>query len=208
MIPFLYNRVSTVQAAVDMKSKDADAQFIAGGTNLYDLMKRYVMNPQRLIDITNLPLKKIERTSGGIRLGALALNSTVAENEIVKKEFPLLAQALNAGASAQLRNMATVGGNLMQRTRCPYFYDTALSCNKREPGSGCSALEGYNRMHAIFGWSEKCIAVYPSDMSIALSALDATVVVTGKKGDRSIPINDFHRLPGDTPQLDNNLTKR
>lgn len=207
MIPFLYNRVSTVQAAVDMISKDADARFIAGGTNLYDLMKRNVMNPQRLVDITNLPLKKIESTNSGIRLGALALNSAVAEHETVKKEFPLLTQALNAGASPQLRNMATVGGNLMQRTRCPYFYDTALPCNKREPGSGCSALEGYNRMHAIFGWSDKCIAVYPSDMSVALAALDATVLVTGKKGDRSIPIIDFHRLPGDTPHIDNNLNR-
>ncbi len=207
MIPFLYNRVSTVQAAVDMISKDADARFIAGGTNLYDLMKRNVMNPQRLVDITNLPLKKIESTNSGIRLGALALNSAVAEHETVKKEFPLLTQALNAGASPQLRNMATVAGNLMQRTRCPYFYDTALPCNKREPGSGCSALEGYNRMHAIFGWSDKCIAVYPSDMSVALAALDATVLVTGKKGDRSIPIIDFHRLPGDTPHIDNNLNR-
>jgi xanthine dehydrogenase YagS FAD-binding subunit len=140
-----------------------------------------------------------------VHIGALTLNGAVAENEIIKKDLPLLSQAFRAGASAQIRNMATVGGNMMQRTRCPYFYDTALPCNKREPGTGCSALQGYNRMHAILGASDSCIAVHPSDMCVALAALDATVVVAGAKGVRKIPFLDFHRLPGNTPQLDNNL---
>jgi xanthine dehydrogenase YagS FAD-binding subunit len=188
-------------------AKDPTAAFIAGGTNLVDLMKRGVTAPQKLIDITRLPLAKIEKQKGAIRIGALALNSDVAENEMIAAQFPLLAQALKAGASAQLRNMATVGGNLMQRTRCPYFYETTMPCNKRQPGSGCSALKGYNRMHAIFGASENCIAVNPSDMSIALAALDATVIVAGAKAERKIPILEFHRLPGDTPQKDNNLQK-
>jgi xanthine dehydrogenase YagS FAD-binding subunit len=142
-----------------------------------------------------------------ISIGALALNSEVAENKVITKNLPLLSQALQAGASPQLRNMATVGGNTMQRTRCPYFYDTALPCNKRQPGSGCSALKGYNRMHAIFGASDKCIAVNPSDMCIALAALDATVLVTGAKGVRRIPFADFHRLPGNNPEKDNNLQR-
>jgi xanthine dehydrogenase YagS FAD-binding subunit len=170
-------------------------------------MKRGVTTPQKLVDINNLPLKNIEATKGGIRIGSLALNGAVAENKLVIEKQPLLSLALNAGASAQLRNMATVGGNMLQRTRCPYFYDTALPCNKREPGTGCGALEGYNRMHAIFGFSDKCIAVNPSDMSVALVALDATVLVTGPKGSRNIPFINFHRLPGDTPQQDSNLEK-
>ena len=169
------------------------------------MMKRGVMNPQKLIDITSLPMKNIEQRGNTISIGALVLNSTVAENDLVVKQVPLLAQALKTGASAQIRNMATVGGNIMQRTRCPYFYDTALPCNKREPGTGCSALQGYNRMHAILGASEACIAVHPSDMCVALAALDATVVVQGAKGERRIPFAEFHRLPGTTPQLDNNL---
>jgi xanthine dehydrogenase YagS FAD-binding subunit len=207
MINFDYSKAATVQSAVTALSKDASAQFIAGGTNLVDLMKRGVMKPQKVVDITGLPLKGIELKGTTIQIGALALNSDVAENDIIKKHLPLLSQALKAGASAQIRNMATVGGNMLQRTRCGYFYDTALPCNKREPGSGCSALQGYNRMHAIFGTSDKCIAVHPSDMCIALAALDATVVVTGSKGSRRIPFSDFHRLPGNTPQLDNNLQR-
>ncbi|QHL88674.1 xanthine dehydrogenase family protein subunit M [Nibribacter ruber] len=207
MIPFLYVKPSKAQAAIDTVAKDQTAMFIAGGTNLIDLMKRSVMNPEKLVDINKLPLRKIEKEDGATHIGALALNSTVAEDKLILERHPLLAQALNAGASAQLRNMATVGGNLMQRVRCPYFYDTAMPCNKREPGTGCSALEGYNRMHAIFGHSDKCIAVNPSDMNVALVALDATVLVSGPKGDRKISFADFHRLPGDTPHIDTNLQK-
>ncbi|HEX8333153.1 MAG TPA: xanthine dehydrogenase family protein subunit M, partial [Segetibacter sp.] len=207
MIQFQYIRAKSPKGAVDALAKDANAQIIAGGTNLVDLMKKGVMSPQKLVDINNLPLKQIAVANKAIRIGALALNGDVAENKLVLQKQPLLAMALNAGASAQLRNMATVGGNMMQRTRCFYFYEPSLPCNKREPGSGCGALEGFNRMHAIFGWSDKCIAVHPSDMSVALTALDASVLVTGPKGERSIPFVDFHRLPGDTPQKDNNLAK-
>ena len=207
MINFEYTRASSVKAALDMLAKKPTGSFIAGGTNLVDLMKRGVTAPDRLIDINNLPLKQIEETAGGLMIGALALNSDVSENEIVKKNYPLLALALKAGASPQLRNMATIGGNILQRTRCPYFYDTTMPCNKRQPSSGCGALEGYNRMHAIFGASNKCIAVHPSDMCIALAALDAIVIVNGSKGERKIKFTDFHRLPGDIPEKDNNLLK-
>ena len=207
MINFDYVKPSTQKAAIDALNRDATSQFIAGGTNLVDLMKRGVMSPEKLIDITSLPLKNIEQQKGFIRIGALALNSDVAENELIIKKIPLLSQALNAGASPQLRNMATVGGNMMQRTRCSYFYDLTMPCNKRQPGSGCGALKGYNRMHAIFGTSDKCIAVHPSDMCVALTALDATVVISSSKGDRKIPFADFHRLPGTTPEKDNNLQR-
>lgn len=205
MNQFQYVRATKPQAAIDIVAKDANARFIAGGTNLVDLMKRGVMTPQKLVDINRLDFRKIERQNNGLRIGALALNSTVADDKQVRELHPLLAQALNAGASPQLRNMATVGGNMLQRTRCTYFYDTAMPCNKRQPGSGCGALEGVNRMHAIFGFSDKCIAVHPSDMSVALVALDATVQVSGPKGSRSIPFAEFHRLPGDTPEKDTNL---
>jgi xanthine dehydrogenase YagS FAD-binding subunit len=201
MNPFQYVRPAEQQAALAALAKQPTAKFIAGGTNLLDLMKHNVMQPERLVDINRLPLKDIKQVGSKIHIGALALNSTVAENTMVAKRWVLLSQALHAGASAQLRNMATVGGNLMQRTRCPYFYDTATPCNKREPGTGCSALKGFNRMHAIFGASEHCIAVNPSDMSVALAALDAEIHVTGSK-ERIIPIGDFHRLPGDRPDQD------
>lgn len=207
MINFDYVRPSTQKAAIDALNKDANSQIIAGGTNLVDLMKRGVTAPQKLIDINNLPLRTIEQDKGFILIGALALNSEVAENELITKKLPLLSLALKAGASPQIRNMATVGGNMMQRTRCPYFYDTVMPCNKRQPGSGCGALKGYNRMHAIFGASETCIAVHPSDMCVALVALDATVVVSSAKGSRRIPFNEFHRLPGSTPQKDNTLQR-
>jgi xanthine dehydrogenase YagS FAD-binding subunit len=207
MIQFSYSRPVTTKAAIDALAKDPTAKFIAGGTNLVDLMKKGVETPQKLIDINNLPLKEIKKQPGSLYIGALALNGDVADNKLVKQTHPLLSMALNAGASAQLRNMATVGGNMMQRTRCFYFYEPSLPCNKREPGSGCGAMEGFNRMHAIFGFSDKCIAVHPSDMAIALAALDATVLVSGPKGNRKIPFLDFHRLPGDTPQIDNNLQK-
>jgi xanthine dehydrogenase YagS FAD-binding subunit len=205
MIAFDYTKPGTVAAAVATVSREKGARFIAGGTNLVDLMKRGVTAPEKLVDITGLPLKIIEQRGSVVQIGALVLNSAVAESETIKEKLPLLAQALSAGASAQIRNMATVGGNMMQRTRCPYFYDTALPCNKREPGSGCGALKGYNRMHAILGASEQCIAVHPSDMCVALAALDATVVVSGPKGQRTIPFLEFHRLPGNAPEKDNTL---
>ncbi|MEJ7558849.1 MAG: xanthine dehydrogenase family protein subunit M [Pedobacter sp.] len=207
MKQFQYVRPSAQQAAIIAIAKDPTAKFIAGGTNLLDLMKRNVEQPNRLVDITKLPLNEIKKDGNLLRLGSLALNSDVADHELVSKEYSLLSQALNAGASAQLRNMATVGGNLMQRTRCPYFYDTAMPCNKREPGTGCGALKGFNRMHAIFGANEKCIAVNPSDMNVALVSLDAMVHVVGPKGARVIPIKDFHRLPGEHPEKDTVLDK-
>lgn len=207
MINFDYVRSSTAKSAIDALNKDASSQFIAGGTNLVDLMKRGVAVPQKLIDITNLPLKYIEQANGFIRIGALALNSSVAEHDLIVKKLPLLSQALKAGASPQLRNMATVGGNMLQRTRCTYFYDTAMPCNKRQPGSGCGALKGYNRMHAIFGASDNCIAVHSSDMCVALAALEAIVVINNNQGERRIPFKDFHRLPGATPANDTNLQR-
>lgn len=203
MIPFEYVRPTATKAALDAARNGA--MFIAGGTNLVDLMKRGVSAPQKLVDINQLPFKKIEETATGLHIGALALNGEVAEHPLVKNKYPLLAAALNAGASAQLRNMATVGGNMMQRTRCTYFYDTSMPCNKRAPGSGCGAMQGYNRMHAIFGTSEKCIAVHPSDMCVALTALNATVSVSSIKGTRTIAFGDFHRLPGNNPEKDNVL---
>lgn len=207
MINFEYSRVSSVKAAIDTLVKNPNAGFIAGGTNLVDLMKKGVMSPTRLIDINNLPLKQVEETAKGLSIGALAINSEVADNTLVQEKYPLLAMTFKAGASAQLRNMATVGGNMMQRTRCGYFYDVAMPCNKRQPGSGCGAIGGYNRMHAIFGTSSQCIAVHPSDMCVALAALDATVQVAGPKGERKILFTDFHRLPGTAPEKDNTLLK-
>ncbi len=205
MNQFQYVRATQPQAAIEAVAQTTDAKFIAGGTNLLDLMKRGVMTPQKLVDINRLPLNKIERMDNGLRIGALALNSAVADDKLVRERQPLLALALNAGASGQLRNMATVGGNMLQRTRCAYFYDVTMPCNKRAPGTGCGALEGINRMHAIFGFSDKCIAVHPSDMSVALVALDATVLVRGPRGDRRLPFAELHRLPGDAPEKDTNL---
>jgi len=203
---FSYARAVDVADAISEVSRDAAAKFIAGGTNLIDLMKENVARPKRLIDITRLPLNRIQETpDGGLRLGALVTNAETAYHPQVEKRYPLLSRAILSGASPQLRNMATNGGNLLQRTRCYYFYDTATPCNKREPGAGCSAIEGFNRIHAVLGASDHCIAVHPSDMCVALNALEAVVRVTGKKGERSIPIADFHRLPGDTPDIDTNL---
>jgi len=193
--------------AIRAVGREGNAHFLAGGTNLIDLMKMGVVTPEKLVDINHLPLKRIEKTATGLRIGALCSNSEVADHPLVLREYPLLSLALNAGASPQLRNMATVGGNMMQRTRCPYFFDTAMPCNKRVPGSGCGALEGYNRMHAIFGASDKCIAVNPSDMNVALTALEATVHLQGPRGERRLPFAEFHRLPGDTPEKDNMLEK-
>jgi xanthine dehydrogenase YagS FAD-binding subunit len=206
MINFQYSRASNVADAVRQIAADPHARFIAGGTNLIDLMKYDVERPLRLIDITRLPLKTVEETAaGGLRIGALVPNSDLAYHPLIEQRYPLLSSAILAGASQQLRNMASTGGNLLQRTRCFYFYDTATPCNKREPGSGCSAIEGINRINAILGTSEACIATHPSDMCVALAALEATVHVAGPSGERAMAFADFHRLPGDTPQLDNNL---
>ncbi len=205
MINFQYLRTTSAKSAISLLVKDKNAKFLAGGTNLIDLMKRGVTAPEKLIDINHVPLKQIEQIGNKIHIGALATNTAVADHALIKEKLPLLSWALQAGASAQLRNVATVGGNMMQRTRCGYFYDTEMPCNKRQPGTGCSAMEGFNRMHAIFGTSEKCIAVHPSDMCVALTALDAEVVLANSKGERKIAFKDFHRLAGDTPQLDNNL---
>jgi xanthine dehydrogenase YagS FAD-binding subunit len=206
MINFQYARASDVSDAVRQIAADPTAKFIAGGTNLLDLMKEDVERPTRLIDISRLPLKTVEETEdGGLRIGALVPNSDLAWHPKIEQRYPLLSSAILAGASAQLRNMASTGGNLLQRTRCYYFYDTATPCNKREPGSGCSAIDGVNRMHAILGTSEDCIAVHPSDMCVALAALEAKVHVAGPSGERVIAFADFHRLPGDTPQRDSSL---
>ncbi|MDO9405361.1 MAG: xanthine dehydrogenase family protein subunit M [Polaromonas sp.] len=183
-------------------------KFIAGGTNLIDLMKENVMRPARLVDINGLPLDTIEATeNGGLRLGALARNADTAYHPLVRLRYPLLAAAILAGASPQIRNMASNGGNLLQRTRCYYFYDTGVPCNKREPGSGCPAIGGLARQHAILGASEHCIATHPSDMCVALAALDATVVVQSPRGVRQIPFAEFHRLPGDRPDMDTTLAQ-
>jgi xanthine dehydrogenase YagS FAD-binding subunit len=203
---FDYVRATSIADAVHQIRADASAKFIAGGTNLIDLMKENVARPSRLIDITGLPLDKVEETEdGGLRIGALVPNSDLAYHPQIEARYPLLASAILAGASQQLRNMASTGGNLLQRTRCLYFYDPATPCNKREPGSGCSAIDGINRSHAILGTSEHCIATHPSDMCVALAALEARVLATGKDGERSIAFADFHRLPGDTPEVDSNL---
>lgn len=203
---FGYARATDIADAVRQVTADPEAKFIAGGTNIIDLIKEHVTLPSRLIDITRLPLNRIEETAeGGLRIGALVPNSDLAWNPQIESRYPVLASAILAGASPQLRNMATTGGNLLQRTRCLYFYDTSTPCNKREPGSGCSAIGGINRMHAILGTSEHCIATQPSDMCVALAALDARVLATGRGGERTIAFADFHRLPGDTPQIDSNL---
>jgi xanthine dehydrogenase YagS FAD-binding subunit len=206
MINFDYARANDVTDAVRQIAGDPNAKFVAGGTNLIDLMKMDVERPTKVVDITRLPLKRVENTpAGGLRIGALVRNTDLAYHPLVEQRYPVLASAIMAGASQQLRNMATTGGNLMQRTRCPYFYDTATACNKREPASGCSAIDGYNRGHAILGGSDACIATHPSDMCVALAMLEAKVHVSGASGDRVIAFADFHRLPGDTPQRDTNL---
>src|ERR1700694_5072830 len=187
MINFQYVRANDVADAVRQIAADPAAKFIAGGTNLIDLMKEDVERPSRLIDISRLPLNKVEDTAdGGVRIGALVPNSDLAYHPLIEQRYPMLGSAILAGASQQLRNVASTGGNLLQRTRCCYFYDTTTPCNKREPGSGCSAIEGFNRGHAILGTSEHCIATHPSDMCVALAALDARVLATGKSGERSI----------------------
>jgi xanthine dehydrogenase YagS FAD-binding subunit len=206
---FSYERASSIDAAVLSLAGNPRAQIIAGGSNLIDLIKYNVEKPEQLIDITRIEgLSDISETAdGGLRVGAMVTNAALAIDPRVINRFPLLASALLAGATPQLRNAATTGGNLNQRTRCYYFYDTATPCNKREPGTGCPAIAGLNRIHAILGTSEHCIATHPSDMCVALAALGAVVHVTGPNGDRAIPISAYHRLPGETPQFDSTLEK-
>lgn len=208
MNPFTYSRAADAAQAVAELASKPHARLLGGGTNLIDLMKMGVEMPEQLIDINRLPLAAVEELPGGkgVRIGGLARNSDVAEHDLIKTRYPVLAEALLAGASPQLRNRATTGGNILQRTRCPYFCDPDFpACNKRVPGSGCGALEGYNRMHAILGQSAQCIATHPSDMCVALAALDAVVRVQGPNGEREIVFRDFHRLPGETPEHETNL---
>jgi xanthine dehydrogenase YagS FAD-binding subunit len=203
---FSYARAADVAQALDLRGAGPSAQFIAGGTNLVDLIHEHVARPTRVIDITRLPLREIEATpAGGLRIGALVTNSALAYDERIVSRYPVVAAATLSGASPQIRNVATVGGNLLQRTRCLYFYDTTTACNKRAPGSGCAALDGVNRMHAILGASEHCIATHPSDLCVALAALEAEVCVEGPDGERTIAFEAFHRLPGDTPHRDTTL---
>lgn len=206
MKAFEYQRAGTLaEATTATAAPDRSTRLIAGGTNLVDLMKLEVETPERLVDINRLPLAQIIADGAGLRIGALVRNSDLAADSRIRNDYAVLSRALLSGASGQLRNKATTGGNLCQRTRCYYFTDRAMPCNKRAPGSGCQALSGLNRIHAILGASESCIATYPGDMAVALSALDATVEIQGSRGTRAVPVRDFHRLPGDTPQHDNVL---
>jgi xanthine dehydrogenase YagS FAD-binding subunit len=207
---FAYSRAETVEGAVGLIARNANAKFLGGGTNLVDLMRENIEQPDALIDITGLSPGSLsggitELPDGGISIAAAVRNSAVANHRLVRERYPVLSQAILSGASGQIRNMATTGGNLMQRTRCYYFYDEASRCNKRIPGSGCDAAGGFNRIHAILGASEHCIATHPSDMCVALAALDAIVHVEGPGGKRTVPMNDFHRLPGTTPHVETNL---
>ncbi|CDM60880.1 MULTISPECIES: FAD binding domain-containing protein [Rhizobium] len=209
MKAFTYERASSVEAAAKAVASNPEAKFIAGGTNLLDLMKLEIEAPTHLIDVNGLSLDKIEITpEGGLRIGALVRNTDLAAHEVVRRDYGLLSRALVAGASGQLRNKATTAGNLLQRTRCPYFYDTNQPCNKRQPGSGCSAIGGFSRQHAVVGGSDACIATHPSDMAIAMRVLDATVETVKADGsEHSIPIADFYRLPGDTPHIETVLER-
>jgi xanthine dehydrogenase YagS FAD-binding subunit len=206
MRPFTYERAQDAASAAKTVAETPGARFLAGGTNLLDLMKLDIEHPAHLVDIGRLPLAEIEVADGGLRIGALASNAAVAAHAEVRTRYPVLAQAIVAGASGQLRNKATVGGNLMQRTRCAYFYDTTKPCNKREPGAGCAAIGGLNRAAAILGQSSACIATHPSDMAVALSVLEADVETVNAKGEvRTLGVDDLHRLPGDAPHLESNL---
>jgi xanthine dehydrogenase YagS FAD-binding subunit len=206
MRPFTYQRVADVDAATAAGAAQG-VRFIAGGTNLLDLMKLEIETPSRLVDISRLPLKRIEMTpDGGLRIGALVTNSDLAADPVVRSQYPVLSQAILAGASGQLRNRASVGGNLLQRTRCFYFYDRTAPCNKRSPGSGCAATNGFNRIHAVLGGSDDCIAAHPSDMAVAMAALGARVETKTADGlERSLSLDELYRLPGHTPHLDTNL---
>jgi xanthine dehydrogenase YagS FAD-binding subunit len=203
---FSYTRAGTPQDALSLITTLPNAKFLGGGTNLVDLMRENIEQPDALVDVTRLPSAGITETAaGGVAIGAEVKNTAVANHPLIRQRYPLLSQAILFGASGQIRNMATVAGNIMQRTRCYYFYDEAAKCNKRSPGSGCDAIGGFNRIHAILGASEHCIATHPSDMCVALAALDATVRVHGPEGERTIALNEFHRLPGDTPQIETAL---
>lgn len=205
MEPFRFVKAQDNLTAIHAAGTN-QAKFIAGGTNMLDLMKLNIETPKQVVDINKLSLYKVEELqNGGVRIGALVKNSDLSYNPYIIKNFPLLSEALLSGASPQLRNMATTGGNLMQRTRCPYFYNTDFACNKRVPGSGCAAIPGYNRMNAVLGTSDKCIATHPSDMCVAMAALGAIIHVQGLKGLRTIPFADFHLLPGHTPHIEHNL---
>lgn len=204
MRPFLFSKSSAINQA--LAKKNGTTQYIAGGTNLVDLMKKHIAEPESLVDITSALPAKIEATAKGIQIGAMMRNTPLANDATILAKFPLVSKAVLAGASPQIRNMASTGGNLLQRTRCPYFYDVTTPCNKRKPGSGCSAIQGENRMNAIVGYSESCVAVHPSDLCVALAALDATVKTQDKSGKTQlIAFKDFHRLPGTAPERDNNL---
>jgi xanthine dehydrogenase YagS FAD-binding subunit len=206
MKPFTYSRSTSVQAAIAAAERTSHVKFLGGGTNLIDLMREQIEQPDALVDITGLPFSQMtDRDDGGLSIGAGARNTAVASHPSVRARYPMLSEAILCGASAQIRNMATVGGNLMQRTRCLYFYDRTSRCNRRQTVSGCDAIDGFTRMHAILGTSDACIATHPSDMCVALAALDATVRVASGAGERSIPFTDFHRLPGDTPHLETEL---
>ena len=206
MKPYRYERAQDISGAVTALAGQPNAKFLAGGTNLVDLMKLEVMTPDVLVDVRQLTSGDVEELpDGSVRIGAAVPNSDLAADWTIRARYPVLAQALLAGASGQLRNLATTGGNLLQRTRCVYFYDTTTPCNKREPGTGCPAIEGRNKNHAILGASEHCVATHPSDMAVAMAALDAFVVVQGPDGERRIPIEELHRLPGDEPQRDTSL---
>jgi xanthine dehydrogenase YagS FAD-binding subunit len=205
MEPFKFIRAQDDQSAI-RAALNSGSKFIAGGTNMLDLMKLNIEAPKQVVDINKLSLYKIEELpNGSVRIGALVKNSDLAYHPVIVKKYPVLSEALLSGASPQLRNMASVGGNLMQRTRCPYFYNTDFACNKRVPGSGCAAIDGYNRNNAILGTSDKCIATHPSDMCVAMAALGAVIYVHGSKGVRTIPFSEFHLLPGQTPHLEHNL---
>lgn len=202
---FIYDRAETAESAINLFGQNANAKFLGGGTNLVDLMRENIEQPNALIDVTRLSNEIEELENGAVRIGAATKNTAVAGNELIREKYPFLSQAILFGASGQIRNMATVGGNLLQRTRCYYFYDDAAKCNKREPGSGCDAIGGFNRIHAIVGTSDTCIATHPSDMCVALAALDAKVLVEGANGKREIAFNDFHKLPENTPYIETDL---
>lgn len=205
---FRYLRAEHGDAAIALASGHDNAKFLAGGTNLIDLMRENIEQPSTIIDISGLLLDQVtEKPDGGLAIGATVRNTALANHPLVRERYPLLTQAIVCGASGQIRNMATTGGNLMQRTRCHYFYDKAAHCNKRHPGTGCDALAGFNRMHAVLGASEHCIATHPSDMCVALAALDAVVQVQGTGGQRAIGFDDFHLLPGSTPQIETSLQR-
>ena len=205
MQAFQYKKVRDIEGALGVSSAP-HTKFVAGGTTLIDLMKLNVERPTTLIDINSLSLDKVEKMpAGGLRIGAMVRNSDLAHDAAVQQQYPVLSQALLSGASPQLRNMATTGGNLLQRTRCYYFRDTAYACNKRDPGSGCAAIDGFNRIHAVLGTSEHCIATHPSDMAVAMMALEATVHIRGAKGERAVPLSDFYLVPGSTPNRENVL---